>query len=62
MYLYRSKQTSAAHHWDGLDTACRMWSTGGMSKKRKYETAETLGGRRVCAMCEQVKANRSAEK
>lgn len=58
MYLYRSKETSAAHVWDGKDTACRMWSTGGMNRQRKYEKSETTGGRKVCAMCKQVMETR----
>lgn len=40
----------AAHLWDGADTACRMWSTGGLKKKNYTVHADTQG-HEVCVMC-----------
>lgn len=45
------KKSTAAHIWTGLDTACKMLSTGGMRKGAK-NVHQTDGGRRVCAMCQ----------
>ena len=39
-----------AHIWNGVDTACRMWSTGGL-KKSRYEEQEDRGAHEVCHMC-----------
>jgi hypothetical protein len=56
-YLMR-KKSPVAHLWDGLDTLCRMWSTGGMggmSKgKKKFQVSKDHGGRRICTMCANV--------
>lgn len=48
-YLVRRKGKGKAHLWDGNDTACRMYSTGGLSKKR-YVVADD-GGRKLCGNC-----------
>lgn len=55
-YLFNErKKRSSAHLWDGQDTACRMWSTGGMSNtKPGYVTASGLEGRLLCHMCQTV--------
>ena len=60
-YIFNErKQRSSAHIWDGQDTACRMWSTGGMSStKPGYVTAFGLEGRLLCHMC-RVVAEKSA--
>lgn len=51
-YLYNSKRPkTAAHIWTGEDTACRMFSTGGL-KLGKKEIHQTFGDRRVCLMCQ----------
>lgn len=51
MYLIRKVgNKQAAHLWLGDDTVCRMWSTGGLSKKR-YRICATDEGRRLCRMC-----------
>ena len=40
-YLIRaSGKKNKAHFWDGKDTACRLWSTGGMNKNRKWDVCE----------------------
>lgn len=38
-----------AHLWQGLDTWCRMYSTGGLAED--YELSKLLLGRKVCTMC-----------
>lgn len=62
MYFYRvgnkNPQKVAAHIWLGNDTACRMWSTGGLSPNKTWEKSENTGGRRVCQMCA-VRSKRS---
>ncbi len=40
-----------AHIWLGNDTACRMYSTGGLRQPR-YEVHETSCGRPICTMCQ----------
>ena len=53
-YLYRpSKPDSAAHLWDDGDTYCKMYSTGGLSKK-KTQVFDDAGDRRICQMCQNV--------
>jgi hypothetical protein len=42
-----------AHLWDGDDTVCRMWSTGGLAK-RKYSVQRKDLGLPVCSMCVDV--------
>lgn len=56
MYLFRVKGMKvAAHIWLGDDTACRMWSTGGMDKARQWKKSESPEGRRICMMCRGAK-------
>lgn len=52
-----SKWTQVAHPYDGKDTHCRMWSTGGM-RKSKYDYYATLAdllavspNATICTMC-----------
>lgn len=52
-YLYKKSTSGAAHIWDDGDTYCRMYSTGGLRKK-KYETHDDADGRRICKMCNDV--------
>lgn len=52
-YLIRDKGKIKAYHiWTGDDTACRMWSTGGMQKKKGYTLHDETMGLRLCCMCE----------
>lgn len=46
----RGHGNGAAHVWTGYDTACRMYSTGGL-KHEKYVFCLDRGQRRVCANC-----------
>ena len=47
------KESSKAHLWDDGDTYCKMYSTGGMRKKR-YQVLEDKKDRDVCVMCQNV--------
>ncbi len=38
-----------AHIWDGLNTLCKMWSTGGLGYK--YDLFKTDLNRDICTMC-----------
>lgn len=49
----KRKNSSVAHAWVGGDTACRMWSTGGI-RKAKYEFSVSAEGHRLCQMCVNV--------
>lgn len=54
-YLIRTKgKNKAAHIWTGQDTVCRMWSTGGIDKRRMYDVHDDNKGLRICHICEQV--------
>lgn len=56
-FLIRKKlkgKPAVAHIWSGDDTACRMWSTGGIGRKRPYEVVEDRGEHEVCQMCKNV--------
>ena len=48
------KKTGAAHLWDGSDTLCRMFSTGGINAV-KYELSGDAKGRPICTMCRNKK-------
>jgi hypothetical protein len=59
----RSKPRRRAHIWLDDDTACRMWSTGGLTPVDDYEVfdAPRLGKRdifgstrKICSMCHNV--------
>jgi hypothetical protein len=39
-----------AHIWKGEDTACRMWSAGGL-KKELFVMHETTLDKGICVMC-----------
>lgn len=46
------RYVGAAHIWDGNDTRCRMWSTGGITKKKRYRVTDSPEGHRICALCQ----------
>lgn len=55
MYLVNKKRPSGMMHiWTGSDTKCRMWSTGGIVNKKKWDKTPEQSGR-ICAMCEAAK-------
>jgi thiamine biosynthesis protein ThiC len=49
MFLVRKKKAVTAHTWTGYDTVCRLYSTGGMNKKR-YEVV-SKSDLPLCTMC-----------
>lgn len=51
-YLFRGHGTrNSAHYWNGKDTLCRLWSTGGMNPRRKWIVAPDPQGHPICTMC-----------
>jgi hypothetical protein len=58
--LARKKRTehTKAHLWNGKDTECKMWLSGGIVKD-KYEIVDNvpLGG--ICKMCQNNVRKRS---
>ena len=53
-YLANLKKTkSRAHIWDSGDTYCKMYSTGGMNKK-KMTVLVNPNGKYLCMMCVNV--------
>lgn len=60
-FLYNEKtEHSPFHVWTGSDTACRMWSTGGISGKSKagwvvVTYTPSPYDRAPCAMCKRAK-------
>ena len=58
-YLIRhnklNQPNGKAHIIVGADMACRLWSTGGVNKKRNWKISDTDKGQPVCTMCQNVK-------
>ena len=49
-FLVSNKKKNCAHIWDGADTLCRLYSTGGMNPRKK-RISLTREGRRMCELC-----------
>ena len=49
-YLISKNTKYVAHIWDDGDTYCRMFFTGGLSKK-KYFVSKDKEDRKICHMC-----------
>lgn len=48
-YFYNANSArKLAHLWDGTDTLCRMWSTGGIAKNR---AGWARHDERICSQC-----------
>ena len=48
------KSNGKYHYWDGRDTACRLWSTGGINQARAgWEVVPTPPARPLCHMCKE---------
>ena len=45
----KKKESGKAHLWDDGDTYCKMYSTGGLRKKR-YEVVDDKEDKEVCLM------------
>lgn len=52
-YLLRKKKPKVAHIFINGDTACRLYSTGGMNKSR-YIKSPDANGKPLCLMCQNV--------
>ena len=52
-FLVRKRKPRVAHIWYGKDTACRMYSTGGLTKS-KYAVTKGSCGLSICTMCSNV--------
>lgn len=52
-YLLRKSLKSKAHLWDGADTYCRLYSTGGLVKT-KYQLFDETHEQPICTMCKNV--------
>lgn len=53
-YLFNAQKTKSSYHlWDGEDTACRMYSTGGIrpTKPKWLVVFEPPKGKELCQMC-----------
>jgi hypothetical protein len=51
-YLIRnSGSKNRAHYWIEGDTACKMWSTGGMNHRRPYRVSDDPDGHPICWLC-----------
>lgn len=51
--LRRGEKKQKAHLWNGLDTFCRMWSTGGLNtKKGDFVLSSSTCGKEICSLCQ----------
>ena len=57
----RSQKKKRAHIWLGNDTACTMYSTGGLRKGNTMLSDDSLG-LPICLMCSNNAKLRSAER
>ena len=48
--LNPKKKKSSSHIWTGADTACRLYSTGGMVPSKQQIFSQTFG-KPLCQMC-----------
>lgn len=55
---YLSRKTGERprfHYWNGEDTACRMWSTGGIKRKGKFIALPKIDDdARLCRLCKAI--------
>lgn len=57
-FLYKKKikkfKKNVVHVWNGTDTMCHMWSTGGIKNKEIFEISNEYPDdtdREICKMC-----------
>lgn len=55
----RQPRPAVAHLWHGTDTLCRMWSTGGITKEKRYRVSDSPEDRPICQMCRDRQINAS---
>jgi hypothetical protein len=48
------KQLGRCHIWDGGDTLCRMWSTGGIGTRGCWVVTDEKPVRGICSNCKSV--------
>ena len=53
-YLVKTRNPKVIHLWINEDTACRMYSTGGLRNKNGYAVIKERLGLPVCTMCDNV--------
>jgi hypothetical protein len=53
-YLVSIDHKKKAHVWVDDDSACRMWSTGGIQNRRDWTVVEMHAGRAICQTCKSV--------
>lgn len=61
-YLYKQSKKAKAHIWTGSDTLCRLWSTGGIPNKHKFNEYDTMGEKQVCQICDKVRKEQGFDK
>lgn len=49
-YMIRKRLNGKAHYWNGTNTLCKMYATGGMNQK-KYMLSDSRKGLDICTMC-----------
>lgn len=50
------------HHWDGHDTACTLWSTGGINQARAgWLVVDAPPRRELCHMCKEKASPRRTD-
>ena len=50
-YLIKKRNSKVIHIWIRSDTGCRLYSTGGMNKKR-YKVVVDRGDLPICSICD----------
>lgn len=52
-YMYNAASgRKLAHLWTGADTACHMWSSGGINRARgEWRVFDDPAGKRICNQC-----------
>ena len=50
LYLAKKENSKVVHFWNGTDTVCRRYSTGGI-KGDAYEIVTNTLGREICTQC-----------
>lgn len=50
-FLHKRQHSKPAHIWDGKDTYCTQYSTGGIKASSPYVVSDTPQGRAVCILC-----------
>lgn len=59
-FLFNELKPKGKYHlWDGRDTACRLWSTGGINQARAgWHTVDVPPARALCHTCQEAASTR----